>query len=60
MAPRFGADVLAANLAKVARLEAAAAAKGVTPSQLALAWLQAQVRLLVLLAFLNSYLGTLK
>jgi aryl-alcohol dehydrogenase-like predicted oxidoreductase len=38
-APRFVGDNLAQNRAKVAQLEALAQAKGVTPAQLALAWL---------------------
>lgn len=40
--PRFAADNLARNLAKVAALETMAAAKGCTPGQVALAWLLAQ------------------
>jgi len=41
-APRFQGDNFAKNLALVARIEAIAVAKGVTPSQLALAWVLAQ------------------
>lgn len=40
--PRFSAEARQANLALVARLRAIANAKGVTPAQLALAWLLAQ------------------
>ncbi|WP_423142910.1 aldo/keto reductase [Parablastomonas sp. CN1-191] len=40
--PRFAADALAANQAVVALVKAVAAAKGVTPAQVALAWLLAQ------------------
>ncbi|MER8482712.1 aldo/keto reductase [Mesorhizobium sp. M1322] len=36
--PRFQADAMAANAAVIATLETMAAAKGVTPAQLALAW----------------------
>jgi aryl-alcohol dehydrogenase-like predicted oxidoreductase len=39
MYPRFGADVLEANLARTQRLEAIARTKGATAAQLALAWL---------------------
>ena len=40
--PRFAADNLARNLAKVAAIEAVAQAKGCRPGQVALAWLLAQ------------------
>ena len=40
--PRFAAENLARNLAKVAAIEAVAAAKGCKPGQVALAWLLAQ------------------
>lgn len=40
--PRFAADNLAHNLAKVAAIEAVAQAKGCKPGQVALAWLLAQ------------------
>jgi aryl-alcohol dehydrogenase-like predicted oxidoreductase len=40
--PRFQGDNLAANLALVQRVRAVAADKGVTPGQLALAWVLAQ------------------
>ena len=40
--PRFAADNLARNLAKVAAIEAMARAKGCKPGQVALAWLLAQ------------------
>jgi aryl-alcohol dehydrogenase-like predicted oxidoreductase len=40
--PRFAADNLARNLAKVAAIEAVARDKGCTPGQVALAWLLAQ------------------
>src|SRR5690606_213398 len=40
--PRFQGDALAANLALVARITEIAAEKGVTPGQLALAWVLAQ------------------
>lgn len=40
--PRFAADNLARNLAKVAAIEAVAKAKGCKPGQVALAWLLAQ------------------
>lgn len=40
--PRFAADQLTANLGLVARLAKAAEERGVTPGQLALAWLLAQ------------------
>ncbi len=40
--PRFQAEHFAANRALVVRIEALAAAKGCTPSQLTLAWLLAQ------------------
>ena len=40
--PRFQAENLPANLALVSRVEAFAAAKGVSPGQLALAWVLAQ------------------
>lgn len=40
--PRFSGDNLAHNLALVHRLEALAAARGVAPAQLALAWVMAQ------------------
>ncbi len=40
--PRFAADNLARNLAKVAVIEAVAQAKGCKPGQVALAWLMAQ------------------
>jgi aryl-alcohol dehydrogenase-like predicted oxidoreductase len=40
--PRFTADALEANLALVRRVEDLAATKGVTPAQLALAWVLAQ------------------
>ncbi|MDP1753841.1 MAG: aldo/keto reductase [Reyranella sp.] len=40
--PRFAADNLARNLAKVAAIEAVAEAKGCKPGQVALAWLLAQ------------------
>jgi aryl-alcohol dehydrogenase-like predicted oxidoreductase len=40
--PRFGADALDANLALVAQVRELADAKGVTPGQLALAWVLAQ------------------
>ncbi|MBL8266201.1 aldo/keto reductase [Steroidobacter sp.] len=42
--PRFAAENRAANLRLVAKIEEAAAALGVTPAQLALAWLYAQSR----------------
>ncbi len=41
-APRFSADNFAANRAVVERVRSLAAAKGVTPAQLALAWVLAQ------------------
>jgi aryl-alcohol dehydrogenase-like predicted oxidoreductase len=40
--PRFGADAFDANLALVERVRAIADARGVTPGQLALAWVLAQ------------------
>ncbi len=40
--PRFRAENFAANRARVARVEALAAERGVTPAQIALAWLLAQ------------------
>ena len=40
--PRFAADNLGRNLAKVAAIEAVAKEKGCTPGQVALAWLLAQ------------------
>jgi aryl-alcohol dehydrogenase-like predicted oxidoreductase len=40
--PRFAADVLPQNLALVEEVKAVAAAKGVTPGQVALAWLLAR------------------
>ncbi len=40
--PRFAADNLARNLAKVAAIEAVAQARGCRPGQVALAWLLAQ------------------
>jgi len=40
--PRFAADNLAQNLAKISAIEALAKAKGCTPGQVALAWLLAQ------------------
>ena len=40
--PRFAADNLARNLAKVAAIETMARAKGCKPGQVALAWLLAQ------------------
>jgi aryl-alcohol dehydrogenase-like predicted oxidoreductase len=40
--PRFQGENLKANLAIVEKVQALAAAKGVTPAQLALAWVQAQ------------------
>ena len=40
--PRFGADAFEANLALVERIRAIAGDKGVTPGQLALAWVLAQ------------------
>ena len=42
MAPRLQSENMAKNLELVARVEAIAAAKGCTPSQLALAWVLAQ------------------
>jgi aryl-alcohol dehydrogenase-like predicted oxidoreductase len=42
--PRFQGNNLAGNLAIVARVEAVAAEKGVTPAQIALAWVHAQGR----------------
>ena len=42
--PRFQGDALQANLALVDRVKELAAKKGVTPGQLALAWVHAQVR----------------
>ncbi len=42
MAPRLQAENMVKNLQLVARVEAIAAAKGCTPSQLALAWVLAQ------------------
>jgi aryl-alcohol dehydrogenase-like predicted oxidoreductase len=41
-APRFQGDNLAANLALAAKVSELAAAKGITPAQLALAWVLAQ------------------
>ena len=40
--PRFQGEAFNANLAVVAKVKAIAAARGVTPSQLALAWVMAQ------------------
>ena len=40
--PRFASDALAHNLGLVEKVKAIAAAKGVTPGQIALAWLLAQ------------------
>jgi aryl-alcohol dehydrogenase-like predicted oxidoreductase len=40
--PRFAGDNLAANIALVERVDALARAKGCTPAQVALAWVQAQ------------------
>jgi aryl-alcohol dehydrogenase-like predicted oxidoreductase len=40
--PRFGAEARKANLALVAQVRAIAAHKGVTPAQIAIAWLLAQ------------------
>ncbi len=40
--PRFQGEALDANLALVARIQQAASARGVTPGQLALAWVLAQ------------------
>jgi aryl-alcohol dehydrogenase-like predicted oxidoreductase len=40
--PRFGADAFDANLALVERIRTIAGARGVTPGQLALAWVLAQ------------------
>lgn len=45
--PRFSAENLDANQALVARVRAVAEAKGVTPGQIALAWLLAQQRWIV-------------
>jgi aryl-alcohol dehydrogenase-like predicted oxidoreductase len=42
VAPRFSAEVRAANLALVNKLGEIAAAKGATPAQIAIAWLLAQ------------------
>ena len=40
--PRFQKDAMARNMAAVERLKALAAAKGITPAQLAIAWVMAQ------------------
>jgi aryl-alcohol dehydrogenase-like predicted oxidoreductase len=42
--PRFEGDNLAANIAIVEKIDLLAAAKGCTPAQVALAWVQAQGR----------------
>lgn len=47
MYPRFQGPALEANLALVERVRELAAKKGVTPGQLALAWVHAQVCVLL-------------